>query len=113
MVRLTEMDIDMTEVPDRTPRKVRPYTYVALGVSVFVAAAWWFFMIGQSSDVYVIIFGYNWIGVTVLLLAMAVVGIIVDIGAGRRGGMNRVISIVAGLILVSPLVAIGVSSFVG
>jgi hypothetical protein len=103
----------MTENAGRTQPKVRPYTYVALGVSVFVAAAWWFFMIGQSSDLYAIIFGYNWIGVTVVLVAMGVVGIIVDIGAGRRGGMNGLISILAGLILVSPLVAIGVSSIVG
>jgi hypothetical protein len=101
----------MTEIQDRA-KIVQPFTYVALGVSVVVAAGWWFLIVGQQSSLYVDLFGEYLIQNVVILGLSAVVAIVVDVVAGRRGGIDRRFSIIAGVILVSPLVGIIVSSLI-
>ncbi len=83
--------------------KVRYLTWVALGFSIIVAATWWLVDFEQSSDAFHAIFGYDWGAPLAILVFLVVVGIALDVGAGWRGRANRAVSIVAGVILLSPL----------
>jgi hypothetical protein len=103
----------MSETEMKARRRVRVLTYVALGVSVLTSAGLWFVLLGagplapetwglfrQSVQ--------NWLlAWSILILPLGcVAAIVLDVLAGIRGGADRRISIIAGLILASSAVYI-------
>jgi hypothetical protein len=96
---------------ERARARVRPLAFVALGVSVVVAGAWWFYGLQESSDTIIHLFGYDAATPIALLLLMTLVAIAVDVAAGWRGGIGRAVGIVAGIILASPLGLMVFSAF--
>jgi hypothetical protein len=93
----------MTDAAATSHRSLRPLTYVALGVSVLTSASLWYASVGRwPSPEFVLETVGWWLLIGVLGIPA---GIVLDILAGQRGGINRVISVVAGLMLISPAVA--------
>jgi hypothetical protein len=89
----------------------RVIAYLALCVSILIAADWWFFLYGQTSALYVPLFGYDVSQSVGELATLAVLGIALDTVAGVRGGAHRRIGVIAGVILASPLIVLVLSSF--
>jgi hypothetical protein len=79
-------------------------TYIACSVSVVVAAAWWLFTVGQNAVFFPSFFEYDLFDSLVVLSIGSLLGIILNIVAGRRGGINGRLCLLAGLVLVSPVV---------
>jgi hypothetical protein len=85
---------------------------VALVVNVAVAGSIWFVLVGVSSPkAYSVTFGalpkflLSSVGVLVVVLPLGVIAaIVLDLVAGSRRGVNRVLGVVGGLILLSPAV---------
>jgi len=91
--------------------RVRPLAFVALGVSVVVAGAWWFYGLQESSDTIIHLFGYDAATPIALLLLMTLLATALDVAAGWRGGIGRVVGIVAGIVLASPVGLMVFSAF--
>jgi hypothetical protein len=90
----------MTETPVMHSHTVKTHAYVALGVSVLTSAFVWYFLLGRwPSPEFV--FSLSGLMLSVVPLG-GIAGIILDILAVVRGGANRVIGVVGGVILVSP-----------
>jgi hypothetical protein len=91
----------MTTVESRPHRPVVKRTLVALGLNVVASVGLW----AVASTV------NTWESLTRALLILpaslgvGIVGVSLTIVSGRRGGVNRAIGIVGGLILLAPLVA--------
>lgn len=77
----------------RSRRRVYPITYVALGVSVITAGTVW---LGQFDTG-----GADPIDVLLVIAVFLLAGVVLNIIAGTRGGINRLIGIFGGLILLS------------
>jgi len=94
-------------MPERSiKRPVQTLTYVAAVWSVLLSALAWFLFFGEGSE-----FQQSlslWVQQVVLpntVVLGALIGVVLNIRAGSRGGRNRVICVVAGLIMIAPLVA--------
>ena len=86
--------------PQHNPR---PLAWVALAVSTVVAVVIW--LLGTQTNP---AFLYSWFGINpfpeLTFLALAViVAAILDIAAARRGRTNRIIALIAFLILLAPI----------
>jgi hypothetical protein len=101
----------MTDTPEKAPRTVRPLTYVALGVSVLTSASLWYASAGTWPSPEFVFESIGWL----LLIGVTgfPAGVVLDILAGKRGGVNRIISIAAGVILISPAIYIAIGIIQG
>lgn len=102
----------MSESSSKVQRKVRPLTYVAAGVSVLVSGAWWFYLVGPVADLAPNYFEYHIVDNIAELVLAALISISLNIAAGWRGGIDRRICIVAGIILASPAVFFALAGFI-
>ncbi len=106
---------DVSESRVKVRRRMRALTYVALGVSVLTSAGLWFVLLG-AGPLGPETWGLfpqpvqNWLlAWSILILPLGcVAAIVLDVLAGIRRGADRVISIIAGLILASSAVYIAV-----
>jgi hypothetical protein len=101
----------MTDTPEKAPHTVRPLTYVALGVSVLTSASLWYGSAGTWPSPEVVFESIGWLLLIGVLGVPA--GIVLDILAGMRGGVNRVISIAAGVLLISPAIYVAIGFIQG
>jgi hypothetical protein len=88
--------------PSNIARHLRPLTYVAAGLSIVLSGLWWFFLTGQNSGFYPGFFEYSYPFALVDLALAAVVAMVLNIVAGWRGGVDRRVAIIAGVILLLP-----------
>jgi hypothetical protein len=110
------MTASSVDAAHRSRRRVRPAGGVALGVSILVSAGLWTFVagaasgaLGDNSDLY---WPEPFEGLLdlsfVLLPILLVVAIVLDIVAGVGGGRTRLVAIIGGVLLLSPLLVWGV-----
>jgi hypothetical protein len=100
----------VTDDLTKKPRKVATITHIALGVSVLVSAGMWAVFLFPTNEG-CFYFLTSWLLPWIFPLGITV-AIVLDIIAGSRGGLNRVICIVAGLILLSPGASFAIYSVV-
>ena len=100
----------MSETPLRSHRKVRVLTFVASTVSVLVSAAWWILLVGPVTELFPT-FEYYYVEAIEVMVLAAAVAIGLNIAGGSRGGIDRRICVVAGLVLFSPLLCVPFAAF--
>lgn len=100
----------MTEYSGRSKGAIRPLTYIALAVSVTASAPAWFYFFGGGSELHESLSTWEELFVLPMVVILGgMTGIVLNVLGGLRGGKNQAICVVAGLILVAPVVAVVVA----
>jgi hypothetical protein len=91
---------DESDSPHPSPR---PLAWVALGVSTFVTGLVWLSTTEQGSPLFYALFAHDFMRIILFFGLTTIATAILDIVAGWRGRANRIIALIALLIVLSPL----------
>jgi hypothetical protein len=92
----------------KTPHpSIRPLSWVALGLSLVLDALWVLYGYEQASDFINDVFGEYSTAPIGILIILQLAGAAIATFAGSKGGGNRVVGVIAGVILLAPFYLVG------
>ncbi|WP_213815626.1 hypothetical protein [Glaciihabitans sp. dw_435] len=105
-----------TDAPARTRQRIFPSTWAALVVSVVAAAGSWSLLTWLSGVMFTGGTGTEAVAYQIAVWVtpvLTIAGIVMNIAVGTNGGINRLVGVIGGLLLLSPLLVMAVVFSIG